>query len=208
MNDKKIRKINKKELLEILLSQAKRIEELEQQLEKTQKKLDSKKIAIENSGSLAEASLKLNGIFEMAQATAEQYLLNIKEKCKKIENDTKKECQIKTEQMIKEEQEQQDLAEKKCQQKEALAEEKLKKIELKIKESNKTTKKNTINSITENNKKINISNESKNIKEKVSNKKTVDNEKEIICKVLVEKSKKAIKGRPIKTIKKGLLVYE
>lgn len=195
MDDKKLRKINKKELLEILLSQAKRIEELEQQLEKTQKKLDSKKITIENSGSLAEASLKLNGIFEMAQATAEQYLLNIKEKCKKIENDTKKECQIKTEQMIKE-------TEKKCQQKEALAEEKLKKIELKIKESNKTTKKNTINSRTENNKKINISNESKNIKEKVSNKKTVDNEKEIISKVLVEKSKKAIKGRPIKTIKK------
>ena len=195
MDDKKIRKINKKELLEILLSQAKRIEELEQQLEKTQKKLDSKKITIENSGSLAEASLKLNGIFEMAQATAEQYLLNIKEKCKKIENDTKKECQIKTEQMIKE-------TEKKCQQKEALAEEKLKKIELKIKESNKTTKKNTINSRTENNKKINISNESKNSKEKVSNKKIVNTEKENISKVLVEKSKKAIKGRPIKTIKK------
>lgn len=195
MDYKKIRKINKKELLEILLSQAKRIEELEQQLEKTQKKLDSKKITIENSGSLAEASLKLNGIFEMAQATAEQYLLNIKEKCKKIENDTKKECQIKTEQMIKE-------TEKKCQQKEALAEEKLKKIELKIKESNKTTKKNTIDSRTENNKKNNISNESKNSKEKVSNKKTVDTGKEVISKVLVEKSKKAIKGRPIKTIKK------
>lgn len=195
MDDKKIRKINKKELLEILLSQAKRIEELEQQLEKTQKKLDSKKIIIENSGSLAEASLKLNGIFEMAQATAEQYLLNIKEKCKKIENDTKKECLIKTEQMIKE-------TEKKCQQKEALAEEKLKKIELKIKESNKTTKKSTIDIKTENNKKINISNESKNSKEKIANKKIVDTEKENISKVLVEKSKKAIKGRPIKTIKK------
>ena len=195
MDDKKIRKINKKELLEILLSQAKRIEELEQQLEKTQKKLDSKKITIENSGSLAEASLKLNGIFEMAHATAEQYLLNIKEKCKKIENDTKKECQIKTEQMIKE-------TEKKCQQKEALAEEKLKKIELKIKESNKTTKKSNIDFKTENNKKINISNESKNSKEKITNKKIVDTEKENISKVLVEKSKKAIKGRPIKTIKK------
>ena len=124
MDDIKIRKINKKKLLEILLSQAKRIEELEQQLESTQKKLDSKKITIENSGSLAEASLKLNGIFEVAQATAEQYLLNIKDKCKKIENDTKKECQIEIEKMIKE-------TKKKCQQKEALVDEKLKKIELK-----------------------------------------------------------------------------
>ena len=137
MDDIKIRKINKKKLLEILLSQAKRIEELEQQLESTQKKLDSKKITIENSGSLAEASLKLNGIFEMAQATAEQFLLNIKDKCKKIENDTKKECQIEIEKMIKE-------TKKKCQQKEALVDEKLKKIELRNKELNKTEKKTII----------------------------------------------------------------
>ena len=165
MDDIKIRKINKKKLLEILLSQAKRIEELEQQLESTQKKLDSKKITIENSGSLAEASLKLNGIFEMAQATAEQYLLNIKDKCKKIENDTKKECQIEIEKMIKE-------TKMKCQQKEALVDEKLKKIEL------------------------------KNGKEKNANKKIVDTERENNNKVLVEKSKRVIKGRPIKTIKK------
>lgn len=195
MDDIKIRKINKKKLLEILLSQAKRIEELEQQLESTQKKLDSKKITIENSGSLAEASLKLNGIFEVAQATAEQYLLNIKDKCKKIENDTKKECQIEIEKMIKE-------TKKKCQQKEALVDEKLKKIELRNKELNKTEKKTIIDFRTENNRKINTSNELKNSKEKNVNKKIVDTERENNNKVLVEKSKRVIKGRPIKTIKK------
>ena len=100
MNDKKLRKIGKKELLEILLSQAKKIEELEIELEKTQKKLESKKILIEESGSLAEASLKLNNIFEIAQQAADQYLLNVKEKCKKMENDTKKACQMNR--MIKE----------------------------------------------------------------------------------------------------------
>lgn len=201
MDDKKLRKINKKELLEILLSQAKRIEELEQQLETTQRKLDSKKITIENSGSLAEASLKLNGIFEMAQVTAEQYLFNVKEKCRKIENNMKKECQVKAEQMIKE-------TEEKCQQKEALAEEQLKKIELKIKESNKIIKKNTVNSRTENNekiKKLNIPSELENSKVGVVNKKTVDTEKKVIGKVLVGKSKKVIKGRPIPTIKKGTI---
>lgn len=81
MNDKKLRKISKKELLEILLEQAKRIEELELELSETQKKLDSKMIDISSTGSLAEAALKLNGIFEKAQETAEQYLLNVKEIC-------------------------------------------------------------------------------------------------------------------------------
>jgi len=110
MNDKKLRKIGKKELLEILLSQAKKIEELEIELEKTQKKLESKKILIEESGSLAEASLKLNNIFETAQQAADQYLLNVKEKCKKIENDTRKACQIEKNKIIKE-------TEKNCKQK-------------------------------------------------------------------------------------------
>ena len=32
---------------------------------------------IENSGSIAEAALKLSGIFEAAQAAADQYLENI-----------------------------------------------------------------------------------------------------------------------------------
>ena len=57
MDDKKIRKISKKELLEILLSQSKKIEELELELKETKKELESKKIAISSSGYLAEASL-------------------------------------------------------------------------------------------------------------------------------------------------------
>ena len=49
MEEKKIKKISKKELLEILLAQAKRIEELEKELNKTKTKLDSKKITIAES---------------------------------------------------------------------------------------------------------------------------------------------------------------
>ena len=92
MNDKKLRKISKKELLELLLQQARRIEELEMELSNTQEKLDSKIIEISSTGSLAEAALKLNGIFEKAQETADQYLMNVKERCEKLENDTKKLC--------------------------------------------------------------------------------------------------------------------
>ena len=102
MDDKKIRKISKRELLEILLEQAKKIKELESELDKTNKKLETKKMIIEEAGTFADASAKLNGIFEVAEETANQYLVNVKEKCKKIENNTKKECQKLKEVMLKE----------------------------------------------------------------------------------------------------------
>ena len=45
--------------------------------------------------------LKLNNVFEVAQQAAEQYLLNVQERCKKIENDTKKACQVEKDKIIK-----------------------------------------------------------------------------------------------------------
>lgn len=95
--ENKLNKIGKKELLETLIAQQKRIEELETELEKTNKKLASKKIAIEEAGSIAKAALELNKIFEVAQKSADDYLENIKDKCKKLETKTKKECQKITE---------------------------------------------------------------------------------------------------------------
>lgn len=123
MDKNKLRKISKKELLEILLSQAKRIDELEHELNDTKSKLESKKITIDESGSLAEAALKLNGIFECAEEAAKQYLINIKEKCKKIENESKKTSEIERENMLKE-------TEEVCQKKKKKSDEYLKKIEL------------------------------------------------------------------------------
>ena len=102
MDEKRMRKIGKKELLEILLSQAKRIDELEKELSKCQKQLASKKLEIEDCGNLAEASLKLNKIFETAQNAADHYLLNVQEKCKKIESDVAKACESQKNKIIKE----------------------------------------------------------------------------------------------------------
>jgi hypothetical protein len=39
--------------------------------------VNDNKIDIEESGSIAEAALKINGVFEAAQAAADQYLDNI-----------------------------------------------------------------------------------------------------------------------------------
>lgn len=71
METKDLNKLKRKELLELILAQASRIEKLE-------KELNSRRIKIEESGSLAEAVLKLNNLFEDAQKAIDDYTYNIK----------------------------------------------------------------------------------------------------------------------------------
>ena len=110
MTDKELRKLNRRELLQLMLDQGKETLELRQSLEETcaeletlqsnyerlKKRLDQKDIQIrqltetleaertkreielEEAGSIAEAALRLNGVFEAAQAAAEQYLYNVR----------------------------------------------------------------------------------------------------------------------------------
>ena len=73
-----LKKLKREQLLEILLKQQQTIEEQEKIIKDLEKKLEDKAIIIENAGSIAEASLSLNKVFESAQAACEQYILNIK----------------------------------------------------------------------------------------------------------------------------------
>ena len=72
-----LKKLSRQELLEMLIESERHVEQLEKELEETRKQLEDRKIQIENAGSIAEAALKLNGIFEAAQAAADQYLENL-----------------------------------------------------------------------------------------------------------------------------------
>lgn len=74
----KLKRMSRKELLELLFLQSKKIDKLTNELKETKELLTSKEIIIKESGSIAEASLKLNKIFENAQLAANQYLENIK----------------------------------------------------------------------------------------------------------------------------------
>ena len=76
MTEKELRKLNRTELLDMLIAQSKRFSRVEE-LSAAQKELERRKIAITTSGSLAEAALKLNGIFEAADQAAAQYLENV-----------------------------------------------------------------------------------------------------------------------------------
>ena len=79
MTDKELKKLSRGELLELLIAQTEQNERLSTELEQTNAKLQDKKIQIDKAGSLAEAALALNGIFDAAQAAAKQYLDNIED---------------------------------------------------------------------------------------------------------------------------------
>ena len=78
MPDKELKRLSRSELLEMLIAQASENEKLKQELEDARTALQDRSIAIDNAGSIAEASLQLNGVFEAAQAAAEQDLVNIR----------------------------------------------------------------------------------------------------------------------------------
>ncbi len=78
MNEKDFRKLKRVELYEIMLAQAEEIDDLRAKLAAAKKELKNKRIDIQRSGSIAEASLKLTKIFEEAQKAADLYLSNIK----------------------------------------------------------------------------------------------------------------------------------
>lgn len=57
-----------------------RIKELEERLREWR---ESRNIELEEAGSIAEAALKLNRVFEAAQKAADQYIYNLKQRCEK-----------------------------------------------------------------------------------------------------------------------------
>ena len=80
MTDKELRRLHREDLLQILIAQQKQIEDLTAALEDSEKALNDKKIAIEESGSLAEAALKLNDVFTSAQQAADMYVNETRER--------------------------------------------------------------------------------------------------------------------------------
>lgn len=71
-------KLKRTELLEIMLAQSEEIDRLRAELAEKDQLLKDREIKIAESGSLAEASLKLTRVFEEAQKAADLYLYNVR----------------------------------------------------------------------------------------------------------------------------------
>ncbi len=85
MAKNELRKLNRDQLADLLLDERKKVSELEEQILSLQEKLDEREIRIANAGSIAEASLSLNGVFESAEAACRQYVENVERLCADLE---------------------------------------------------------------------------------------------------------------------------
>ena len=87
MTDKELKKLSRKELLELLVIQTRKTEQLEAKVKRLEASLADRRIKIKNAGSLAEAAVQISGVLEAAQKAAELYLQNIKQHPSDGEND-------------------------------------------------------------------------------------------------------------------------
>lgn len=79
MTEKELKRLSRAELLELLLEQVEENEALRAEIADLKGQLEDRVIKIENAGSIAEAALRLNGVFEAAEAAAKQYVDSLKE---------------------------------------------------------------------------------------------------------------------------------
>lgn len=88
MTEKDLRKLNRYQLLELLVMQTERADKLQIRLEEAQKQLQDRNdqnLKISSLGSIAEASLQLQGVFQAAQGAADMYIAAAKKHAEEIE---------------------------------------------------------------------------------------------------------------------------
>ncbi|MGM9538909.1 MAG: hypothetical protein ACI3VN_11330 [Candidatus Onthomonas sp.] len=79
MTDQELRRMSRAELLQMLITQMEENKVLQDRLELAETQLRDRQIAVKKAGTLAEAALSLNGVFQAADAAAKEYLENIQQ---------------------------------------------------------------------------------------------------------------------------------
>ena len=85
MTGKDLQKLTRQDLLELLLEAEKENDSLRAEVESLRAEVADKQLVMSKVGSIAEASLLLNGVFTAAQAAADQYVMNVKRVCEEKE---------------------------------------------------------------------------------------------------------------------------
>ena len=89
MTDKELKKLNRRELLEIPIAQARKNERLEKKIAELQQRLDAKELTVSEAGDLAGAVMELNGVFDAARNACDQYKINVE----RMEEECRRECE-------------------------------------------------------------------------------------------------------------------
>lgn len=86
MTDEELRKLKRADLLELLVTQGKENEALQEKLRQAEAALWDRQIQLDEAGNIAEAALRLSGVFEAAQQASDQYLESIRKKHEETES--------------------------------------------------------------------------------------------------------------------------
>ena len=102
MKQPDLRSLFRGELLEIMIQQSEELEALRKENEEYRQQLQEKTIVLDEAGSIAEAALKVSGIFDAAHQASAQYLKSIEvlasqkaedaQRAKKILEETEAKC--------------------------------------------------------------------------------------------------------------------
>ena len=99
MAKSELRRLNREQLLQLLLETEEDNERLREENAQLRAQLQERFIRVEKCGSLAEAALALNGVFEAADAACRQYMENVQrrvdvamlqneEKCRRMQEES------------------------------------------------------------------------------------------------------------------------
>lgn len=92
MTEKELRKLNRYELLEMLLAQGKKLERLERELAEANERLAQRQQIVATSGTMAEAAMRLNRVFEAADSAAKEYLSSVELIANSLLDDARREA--------------------------------------------------------------------------------------------------------------------
>jgi vacuolar-type H+-ATPase subunit H len=97
MINKELRKLNRRELIDIIYQMKKTEQQMQEQIAALQAELEEKRLRLSQAGSIAEAALAVTNVFSAAQEAADLYLNEIacmktetERECKKILEQTRK----------------------------------------------------------------------------------------------------------------------
>lgn len=86
MTEKELKKLGRADLVQLILELTQENTTLRAQLADAQRTMDDRNIQLGSAGSLAEAALKLSGIFEAADAACQLYMENFQRLTREMAN--------------------------------------------------------------------------------------------------------------------------
>lgn len=87
MTDKELKRLNRTELLQLLMNQVRETEQLQAKVQELTEQIQKHEITCQNAGTLAEAALALNGVFQAADEAAQKYVQEMADRAAKQEQE-------------------------------------------------------------------------------------------------------------------------